>query len=164
MIGSHVNQQRINRIMLTSVTVGVILANSNSIGSILSTICWGSACDTESIFDLNIFWFQVMNIWLMTAPISFLFLYFYFLLSIRMRFHLLNMALWNLHGTTNDAFQVYHIQSDDVADLVDTVSMQHNNLVDSVDIINKCYSFQVRFTRSKEYSVRFHKLILVYFI
>lgn len=153
MIGYDVNQQRLTKFMLISVAAGVLLANSNSIGFILSAIYWGTTSDTETIKAPSVLWLQALNIFLVTAPISFLCVYFYLLLSIRMRFKFLNTILWNaqahctgVHIVQLGVYQVYNVQSDGFIDILNTISIQHEQLVDSVGIINKCFSFQVRLT------------------
>lgn len=147
-IGYALNQRRLRRTFLISITVAVIMANTNVIGLTKLLACsqwYAPNAGVSSLVSLGLF---VNDVFLTTSPVAFIFLYSYFLLSIRIRFCLLNLALRNAVKSSKGT-RGLHAEpslSRDVIDLLNSFSMQHDSLTNGIKIINECYSFQVRHT------------------
>lgn len=144
MIGYRINHNRFkwNYLALASAS----LTMTSCVTLICNTLLFLSSPANDYLASM-FFKSCVCNIMLGMSVNSILFLQFYFLLSLRMRYRLLNVALRRAFDGIPKA--VSHLQqssSDEVIDLLNIISVQHDQLTDGVSIVNKCYSFQVRFT------------------
>lgn len=137
-IGYKLDQRQLRRVIFCSSAAAIVWTNINVYG-LLSFYMYKTGSDVISItmrFCIHIF-----NVFLTSSPVSFIILYSYFLLSIRIRFRLLNEALRNSIRTSNG---LAGLRTYDAIGLLKILPVYHANLTDGIGIINKSYSFQVR--------------------
>lgn len=99
------------------------------------TVVW----DSEELSISEMYLIGVIALFLSASVTSFLILYTYFLLSIRMRFRSLNVALRNALSPS----RLHEATAHRVNTLLDICPEQHANLTVGLRILNKSYSFQV---------------------
>lgn len=117
--------------------------------SMITTSCVTLAC--ISLYSTSI-WTYMYTLVLAISTTLVLCLQFYFLLSLRMRYRVLNVALRrSLGGIPKAIPHLTHSTSDEVIELINMIAIQHANLTRGVSIVNKCYSFQVRSTKASLY-------------
>lgn len=142
-IGYTLDQRHLKRTIFGSSGVAVVW--TNIIGCvILNFYVLSSSAAIPLAMQLCM---HAVTIFIASAPVSFLILYSYFLLSIRIRFRLLNDALRNLIGTTNAMARLHRTTSNVAFAKLNRLAINHDNLTDGIDIINRFYSFQVSIYR-----------------
>lgn len=109
-----------------------------------STLYLSWILNTDAIKTILLFCIHIVITMIARATqLSIFFLYSYLLLNIRARFGLLNMALRNANGIPNANRRLHQITSARIIELVNRVAVQHDHMTAGVELINKCYSFQV---------------------
>lgn len=141
MIGYKLNQRNFRRNFLYS--IGAIVLSVFIV--VIGTSCLFLANGENIQIDGHMMLLTVANIFLELSKPMFFVLYSYFLLSIRIRFCLLNMALRNAIRTPNTIARLYGgATSDEIIELLDSLSALHGNLTNGVKIVNDYYAFYVR--------------------
>lgn len=141
--GYRLNQHRFkwNCLILTAAVLA--LASSTPLTSVTMYLYYAEEDITSWLLLL---WVYVYNLTVAISPVVVQILLHYFLLSIRIRFRLLNMALRNAFEPTFANNRLLVGTSNELIDLLDCLELQHDILTGSVTLINQCYAIQVRLT------------------
>lgn len=126
---------------LTMAFVAALTCGGN-IATLSSTI--NSATTTIRIILLaNI----IINMIFTIAPVIFLSLYAYFMLSIRERFNSINSASEHILGSLYATSWLHNAETGQFMVLFKSLAVLHDLLADGLDWISECYSFQVKQTQ-----------------
>lgn len=136
MIGYRLNQSCLRRKFIVAISASVIFSFSGAFAQYSAY----ALDQQQSIKNFILLAILICGPFVEVASAILLIIYFYFLLSIRIRFRLLNVALRNALGT-----RLHRASSAEIIRLLQTLSQQHINLTDGIKIINHCYSNQAIF-------------------
>lgn len=118
------------------------LTCGGNIATLSSTI--NSATTTIRIILLaNI----IINMIFTIAPVIFLSLYAYFMLSIRERFNSINSASEHILGSLYATSWLHNAETGQFIVFFNRLAVLHDHMNDNLDWISECYSFQVRQTQ-----------------
>lgn len=127
-----------NRNFFISMIAAVLLTST----FIYGTLYLFSISQTNETTMMN-WYFIVGYAYTSFVPVAFLIVYAYFLLVVRMRFRLLNVAVRNALGPSNVIARLHGSASDDVIHSLNILAQLHDTLTDGMGLINECYSMQV---------------------
>lgn len=143
MINYHIDYRHFKRTILISIAIATVLLCGNEMTSIMYMMHFW----TEQPLK-NIIFFSAMNAISNFAAMTCFIIYSYFLLSIRIRFRLVNDALRNTLDAPESVVRLHGSASDEVIHVLNVLTELHVNMVEGVGTINECYSFQVSVSKT----------------
>lgn len=148
MMDHRVDERSFKRHFLIFLLVALGLTTLSTVTSTGPYVTLAMAADNISAATNAIF--HSVQLWvLVVAQLGLFIIYHYFLLSMQMRYHCLNIALEKTLAASKDfASKSYKLTLSDgyfdgLAEFASRIAVLHSHLTEGVRLINKCYAFQV---------------------
>lgn len=143
MIGLKLNQRHFNMYFFVSTAAAMIVTFFIIIVTVEPILLHGN------VHAFDAWSYAMFTTFSMSSSLVFLVMYSYFLLSIRIRFRLLNVVLHDAIAPSNglvarpSKLLLYNQRTSEAIKSLNRLIILHDQLTTSVDIINRCFSFKV---------------------